>query len=175
MIDQTGITPLPDKVQVISDFPQPTTLQQLRRYLRLVNYYRQFIPKCSQILVPLTDLLRGQGRRNTTIQLTDETLAAFRKSREALVNFTKLSYVNDDNSTHLSLTTDISSDAIEAMLHQHVHDNTEPISFFSVKLTLTQKHTALSPASCLQFTYLLKTSDAYWKEGTLLYSQIINL
>lgn len=55
------------------------------------------------------------------------------------MNFTKLSYITDDTSTHLSLTTDVSSDAIGAVLHQHVHDNTLPISFFSVKLTPTQK------------------------------------
>lgn len=63
VIDKTETTPLPDKVKAINDFPQPTTLRQLRRYLGLVNYYRDFVPKCSQILAPLTDLLRGQGKK----------------------------------------------------------------------------------------------------------------
>ncbi|CAE1240059.1 Retrovirus-related Pol polyprotein from transposon 297,Retrovirus-related Pol polyprotein from transposon 17.6 [Acanthosepion pharaonis] len=89
VIDNSGITPIPEKVKAISEFPEPTTLRERRRYLGLINYYRQFISKCSQILAPLIDLLRGQGKRNVTIKLANETLAIFINSRNALANFTK--------------------------------------------------------------------------------------
>lgn len=35
---------------------------------------------------------------------------------------------------HTALTTDVSSEAIGAVLHQHTGEVTEPLSFFSVKL-----------------------------------------
>ncbi|GFV60663.1 hypothetical protein TNCV_788291 [Trichonephila clavipes] len=40
-----GIEPLPDRVKCILEFPQPTTLTQLRRYLGIFNFYRRCIPK----------------------------------------------------------------------------------------------------------------------------------
>lgn len=35
VIDESGITSIPEKVTAIKNFPQPTTLRQLRRYLGL--------------------------------------------------------------------------------------------------------------------------------------------
>ena len=49
-IDKTGITPLPSKIEAIKNFPVPTSLKQLRRFVGIVNYYRRSIPKCSYIL-----------------------------------------------------------------------------------------------------------------------------
>ena len=46
-INKLGVSPLPDQVQVIKDFPQPSTLRQLRTFLGLVNFYHRFIPKCT--------------------------------------------------------------------------------------------------------------------------------
>ncbi|GFU72113.1 hypothetical protein TNCV_3858851 [Trichonephila clavipes] len=45
-----GIEPLPDRVKCILEFPQPTTLTQLRRYLGIFNFYRRCIPKAADIL-----------------------------------------------------------------------------------------------------------------------------
>ena len=38
MIDEQGITPIPEKVTAIQNSPQPTSLRQLRRFLGMVNY-----------------------------------------------------------------------------------------------------------------------------------------
>lgn len=45
------------KVQVIRDFPQPTTQRKLHEFLGLVNYYYRFIPGCADILHPINNLL----------------------------------------------------------------------------------------------------------------------
>ena len=52
-----GIQPLPDKVQVIQQYPQPTTQRKLREFLGLINFYHCFIPNCADILRPLHTLL----------------------------------------------------------------------------------------------------------------------
>jgi hypothetical protein len=36
--------------------PPPQDIKQLQRFLGMVNFYRHFLPKCAQILKPLTDL-----------------------------------------------------------------------------------------------------------------------
>lgn len=39
-IDNESISLLPDKLEAITNFPQPTSLRQLRRFTGLINYYR---------------------------------------------------------------------------------------------------------------------------------------
>ena len=41
-ISAAGIVALPSKVQAIKDYPEPSSLKQLRRFCGLVNYYRRF-------------------------------------------------------------------------------------------------------------------------------------
>lgn len=142
-VDGTVITPVADKVKAVQDFPLPTTLWQLRRFLGLINYYRQFIPKCSHILALLTNQLRNQGKRNAKITLNGDALTAFNQAKNSLANFSKLTYLQEDDKTHLSLTTDVSSEAIGAVLHQHTGEVIKPLSFFSVKLTPSPQNTAL--------------------------------
>ena len=52
-----GISPLPQKVQPIQDFPAPSSLRKLRGFLGLVNFFHRFIPHCTSLVQPLTDLL----------------------------------------------------------------------------------------------------------------------
>lgn len=138
VIDEKGITPLPEKIESISNFSQSTLLRQLHRFLGLINYYRRFIPGCSQILIPLTDLLQQQHQKNSKITLEGESLTAFHRAKDALANFTKLSYITDDDSM-IILTTDASGDSIRAVFHQGYGDAKKPISFFSGKLNSAQK------------------------------------
>ena len=138
MIDEQGITPVPEKVTAIQNFPQPTSLRQLRRFLSLVNYYRRFIPGCSRILTPLTNMLQQQKNKNAKIQIEGEALTAFHIAKKALADFTKLSYICNDNTTTLSLT-DASGDSIGAVLQQTKNGFEKPISFFSVKLNTAQR------------------------------------
>ncbi|GFW49668.1 transposon Ty3-I Gag-Pol polyprotein [Trichonephila clavipes] len=58
-----GIEPLLDRVKCILEFPQPTTLTQLRRYLGIFNFYRRCIPKAADILEPLVKFLEGHKNR----------------------------------------------------------------------------------------------------------------
>ena len=49
-VDRQGIRPLEEKVNVIRQFPQPTSPRTLRQFLGLVNFYHRFIPGCTRIL-----------------------------------------------------------------------------------------------------------------------------
>ncbi|GFV87637.1 hypothetical protein TNCV_779211 [Trichonephila clavipes] len=51
-VSSEGISPLPDRVNAIQNFPRPNTLTQLRRFLGMFNFYRRFIPKAAHILAP---------------------------------------------------------------------------------------------------------------------------
>jgi hypothetical protein len=59
-LSAAGITLLSGSLQVMYDFPRPHTVKDLQRFLGMVNFYRQFLPKIAQILSPLTNLLKGK-------------------------------------------------------------------------------------------------------------------
>ena len=64
-VSADGISPLPAKVQTITDYQPPTSTRKLREFLGLINFYRRFIPNCAAILQPLTDLLSGKHSKKS--------------------------------------------------------------------------------------------------------------
>ncbi|XP_070040100.1 uncharacterized protein [Nicotiana tomentosiformis] len=53
-----GVSTDPHKIEVVRNWPTPTTLKQLRRFLGLAGYYRRFIKGFGVICKPLTELPR---------------------------------------------------------------------------------------------------------------------
>src|SRR6201996_2103291 len=48
------------KVQAITDWPEPRKVKDIQSFLGFANFYRQFIPDYSDIVIPLTRLtLKG--------------------------------------------------------------------------------------------------------------------
>jgi hypothetical protein len=45
--------------EAVTDFPRPSTVQELQMFLGMVNFYRRFLPGAARALRPLTDCLRG--------------------------------------------------------------------------------------------------------------------
>ena len=132
-IDSHGITPLPEKVQAVRDFPQPQSQRQLRRFIGLVNFYHRFLPHGAQLMQPLHSLITSTKPKLEALTWTDSTLAAFNTTKEALANASLLAYPKPDAPT--SLMTDASDTAVGAVLQQHVNGTWQPISFFSRKLS----------------------------------------
>ena len=62
LISHDGIKPLPDKVETFQKYPLPSNVEQLRRYLGMIQFYNRFIPKAAQYLAPLNDMLRGNAK-----------------------------------------------------------------------------------------------------------------
>ena len=46
------------KVQAITDWPEPRKVKDIQSFLGFANFYRQFIPDYSDIVIPLTRLTR---------------------------------------------------------------------------------------------------------------------
>ena len=49
-----GLTMSPDKIQTISDWPEPRKVNDIQSFLGFANFYHQFIFNYSNIMVPLT-------------------------------------------------------------------------------------------------------------------------
>ncbi|XP_076850337.1 uncharacterized protein LOC143500204 [Brachyhypopomus gauderio] len=59
IISAEGIAADPDKIETVTQWPQPTDLKSLRSFLGFCGYYRRFIAGYSSIVRPLTDLTKG--------------------------------------------------------------------------------------------------------------------
>jgi hypothetical protein len=59
-ISSKGISVDPTKVQEVMDWKTPTSIHQIRSFLELAEYYRQFIPDFSKIAKPMAELLKKE-------------------------------------------------------------------------------------------------------------------
>jgi hypothetical protein len=57
-----GVHVDPDKIQVIRDYPAPTTLTELHSFLGLANFYRKIMLGFSHIAWALKQITRGGGK-----------------------------------------------------------------------------------------------------------------
>jgi hypothetical protein len=64
IIDEHWVHVDPAKIQVICDWPAPTTLTELRRFLGLDNFYQWFMLGFSHIAWALGQVTKGDGREN---------------------------------------------------------------------------------------------------------------
>ena len=90
VVTPEGISPNPDKVRVVQEFPTPTNLKELRSFLGLANYYRRFVRGFSNIANPLNALTK----KNVPFVWTVACAKAFAKLKHALVSAPILAYPN---------------------------------------------------------------------------------
>ena len=131
-VDTQGIHLLEDKVQVIRDFPQPTSQCKLREFLGLLNFYHHFLPGCAGVLQPLNQLLSNCKSSTKNIAWCEDATTAFSSIKEMLAQATLLAHPKPEAPTNIM--TDASDIAVGAVLQQHINGDWHPIAYFSKKL-----------------------------------------
>jgi hypothetical protein len=126
----TGVAPTADHAAEIKNCQPPQDIKRLQRFLSMVNFYRRFLPKCAQILKPLTDLLKGGAK---TLEWTVSAQEAFQNAKRLLVAAVPLQHPTPN--AELSLATDASDTHIGGVMQQKSGDHWRPLGFFCRKLT----------------------------------------
>lgn len=135
-ISEDGINMADDKIQHVLDFPKPETNTQMRSFLGLANYFREFVPNHSNIVHPLQDMIDYAAKKRTAITWTPDGETAFVAVKELIARCPLLHFVND--SAPITLMTDASDYGIGGYLFQRVDEIDQPIAFISKSLTETQ-------------------------------------
>ncbi|GBM50713.1 Transposon Ty3-G Gag-Pol polyprotein, partial [Araneus ventricosus] len=137
-ITEKGIQPMEDKVSSIVNFPKPSTVQEMRRFLAMMNFYRRFIPHAASTQAPLFSYLKGAKKKDKrTIVWTVEAEKALQQCKNYLANAATL--VHPSSYASISLTVDASDTAIGGVLQQSSSNGYQPLAFFSRKLSTAEK------------------------------------
>lgn len=137
-ITSQGVTPLPERVKVIDEYPLPKTVRELKRFLGMLNFYRTSIPNAAAHQAPLNKFMCGINKRESSpIEWTEESKKAFNQCKDGLKKAIVLSPPSSE--APLSIMTDASQTCVGAVLQQNVNNEWKPIAFFSKSLSQTQQ------------------------------------
>ena len=90
LVSEKGFELLPEKLESIRKMPAPRTAKEVKQFLRLIGYYRKFVPRFVDISRPLTKLTH----HNVVFEWTDQCAKAFNHLRELLMEYPILRYPN---------------------------------------------------------------------------------
>ena len=131
-MDTKVIRTLEDKVQIIHDFPQPTSQRKIWEFLGLVNFYCRFLLGCARVIQPLNQLLSNSKSSTKTIEWNEDAMTVFTSIKEILTQVTSFIYPKPEAPT--SIMTDASNIAVGAVLQQYINGEWYPIAYFTMKL-----------------------------------------
>ena len=129
-----GVHADPDKIKAVSLLAEPQSVEQVRSFLGLAGYYRNFIPKFAMLAAPLVALTK----KDTKFHWSKEHSESFLLLEDLLCQAPILAYPRFDRP--FVLQTDASDLGLEAALTQTYHDGSEcVISYVSRPLTDREK------------------------------------
>lgn len=138
LVSECGIVPLPDKVEAIVKYKKPERINELRKFLGIINYYRRCLKNAAHDQAILNEYLKDSRKNDKRlIDWTATAEEAFNRCEQELAHVTKLAHLAP--SVPLILTTDASDTAVGATLEQYTDGQVRPIAFFSKKLNETQR------------------------------------
>ena len=151
------IQPQPEKVNSILNCQRPTTKKQVRSFLGLIGYYRNFIANFSTVSAPLSDLTKkGQPNKVRWQEAQENAFVALiqklgRSPILCLPNFEK----------EFLLRTDASESGIGAVLLQEQGEYKLPIGYASKKLLDREKRYSTIEKECYAIVWGVQKFKCY--------------
>ena len=179
VLTRDGIKPQMKKVEAILRLTPPTNVKTLRKFLGLIQYYRDLWEGRSEVLAPLTDLVgecgetkttRAKGTKKTPWHWDDIHQQAFENCKNIIAREVILAY--PDFSEVFEIYTDASSRQLGAVITQ----NNRPIAFFSRKLSEAQQKYSVTELELLSIVETLKEfRGMLWGQRIKVYTDHQNL
>jgi len=133
IVSADGISVDPRKVQIVKDWPTPTSTNEVQQFLGLTNYFRRFIHAYATIARPIQLLTRKDVKWNNSTW-TEQCQKAFEMLKQKLTEAPLL--ILPDFDKPFEVIADASQFAIGAILVQEGR----PVAFESRRLTPAEEH-----------------------------------
>ena len=148
VIDNSGVSPDPDKVLAVQNFKQPTDIPELRRFLGIVNQLSKFTNKLADKTKPLRELL---SKHNQWYWGPHQSIA-FQDIKTSVCTTPILALYDPNYSTELSA--DASSYGLGAVLtQQQPGGEYRPVAYISRALSATEQRYAQIEKEALALTW----------------------
>ena len=170
-MSKNGSAPTQAKVEVIQNFPQPSTIKGLQEFLGMINFYHRFLPNIASILSPLYGALKS-SKPQQEISWSHQMKQAFVAAKCALVNATVLAHPCSD--CPLALTSDASDRAVGAVLEQFKQGQWQPPAFFFRQLRNAELKYSVSTVSLSVYIWQFNISGSCWKEDSSRFTRTTN-
>ena len=156
VVTPQGLKPNDALVAAIAQFPQPTDVNSVRRFIGLASYYRRFIKNFSRISEPLRELTR----KNATFQWTPACGAAMTLLKEKLTTAPVLAFPAFDRD--FTVETDASISGIGAVLSQRQDDGKlHPVAYASRSLSSAERNYSVTELETLAVVWALTKFHHY--------------
>ncbi len=129
VVGRKGVKMSNKKIQVVKDWPKPTTVKGIQEFLGFVNFNRRFIKDYSKKALPLTKLTR----KDTPFKWEKEQDDAFESLRRACIDPPTLATFRRNEP--LRMETDASDLALGACITQEQDGQWHPIAYYSRKFS----------------------------------------
>lgn len=130
ILGEEGLQADPERLKVMTEYPTPRNLKEIRRFLGMTGYYRRLIQGYSEIAAPLTKLLRKTAGR---LMWTEDAERAFQALKKAMITAPVVANPNFEKDFILQCD---ASDVSAAGALGQIHDGVEVvIAFYSHKWT----------------------------------------
>lgn len=150
VISPQGISVDVERIRCIKEYPRPTNVKKLKRFLGLLVYYKKFIPNLSNKCYQLFNLLK----KNVPFKWNDNYENVFLEVKKAFCE--QLMLIHPDFSKLFVLRCDSSFFCIGGYLLQYQQNVEKPICFLSKTLNQTQQLYSTVEKEALALTYLLQ-------------------
>ncbi|KAK3509828.1 hypothetical protein QTP70_012502 [Hemibagrus guttatus] len=150
----------PEKFQAVVDWPSPSSVKEVQRFLGFANFYRKFIRNFSSVAAPLSALTKG----NTAgFHWGPEAELAFNKLKCRFTSAPILILPNPE--IPFTVEVDASDVGVGAVLSQRGADNKlHPCAFLSHRLTPTERNYHVGDRELLAVKLALE-EWRHWLEG----------
>ena len=139
LVNHEGSKPCAEKVEAILEYPKPSTVADLHRFLGMINFFRRSIPHAAAIQAPLYEYMHNTKKNDQTpMAWTPEAEQAFEQCKTSLAKATLLSHPSTEAETRL--VTDASDFAMGASLEQYIDNISKSLAFFSRKFSSSQRN-----------------------------------
>jgi len=161
-ITPAGVKPNNTKVKAILEFPQPTDVTSLKRFLGMLNFYRKHIKDFASVAVPLTALTRKDKTTGTTVKFewSSDCERAFTTLKEKLSTAPLLQ--PPDLSKPFFVWSDASIMGFGAVLEQLDNQGQRhPIAYASRQTSVAEKKYAPTELEVAALVFAVESFEVY--------------
>lgn len=151
VLTSNGLKPDPDKIKAVTEMPKPTNKQETLSLLGFVNYLAKFLPRLSEVALPLRELTS----KNARFVWSSQHDKSFTEVKQLVSANPVLKYYDMD--AEVTIQCDASEKGLGATLLQ----NGQPVAFASRTLTPVEQRYAQIEKECLAIVFACSKFSQY--------------